>query len=325
MWQTLRRSPGSFVAALLLHLTLAGLTLVGLDWLSGGPDRLARPQVVQARIVDAAALQAEVDRLEQIEEERRVREEARARAEEERRAAEEAKRLAEQERRQEAEASRKAKAEAQARRAAEERRRAEEEAARVAEERRKAEEQAQREAAKRRAEEEAQRQAAEERRRVEEEAARVAEERRKAEEQAQREVAAKRRAEEEAQRQREAAEAAQRAREEELLAALEAEQQATELAATEIDLYAAAIDEQIRRYWVRPAGSRRDLVSTVEVRLIPGGEVVPGSVRVVRSSGDPAYDRSVVAAVYKASPLPVPSGRLFERFRDAKLRFKADN
>jgi colicin import membrane protein len=283
MWQTLRRSPGSFVAALLLHLTLAGLTLVGLDWLSGGPDRLARPQVVQARIVDAAALQAEVDRLEQIEEERRVREEARARAEEERRAAEEAKRLAEQERRQEAEASRKAKAEAQARRAAEERRRAEEEAARVAEERRKAEEQAQRE------------------------------------------VAAKRRAEEEAQRQREAAEAAQRAREEELLAALEAEQQATELAATEIDLYAAAIDEQIRRYWVRPAGSRRDLVSTVEVRLIPGGEVVPGSVRVVRSSGDPAYDRSVVAAVYKASPLPVPSGRLFERFRDAKLRFKADN
>jgi colicin import membrane protein len=286
MWQTLRRSPASFVAALLLHLTLAGLTLVGLDWLSGGPDRLARPQVVQARIVDAAALQAEVDRLEQIEEERRVREEARARAEEERRAAEEAKRLAEQERRQEAEASRKAKAEAQARRAAEERRRAEEEAARVAEERRKAQEQAQREAA------------------------------------------AKRRAEEEAQRQREAAEAAQRAREEELLAALEAEQQAeqeAQRASSEIDLYAVAIDEQIRRYWVRPAGSRRDLVCTVEVRLIPGGEVVPGSVRVVSSSGDPAYDRSVVAAVYKASPLPVPSGRLFERFRDAKLRFKAEN
>ena len=60
----------------------------------------------------------------------------------------------------------------------------------------------------------------------------------------------------------------------------------------------------------------------MEARLIPGGEVTPGSVRVIRSSGNPAFDRSVVAAVYKASPLPVPSGRLFEQFRNLGLNFK---
>ncbi|MEA3276828.1 MAG: cell envelope integrity protein TolA, partial [Pseudomonadota bacterium] len=119
---------------------------------------------------------------------------------------------------------------------------------------------------------------------------------------------------------RKAEEEARRTREQDLLSALEAEQ-----AASELDSYVAAIDERIRQVWVRPSGSKRDLVCTVEVRLIPGGEVVPGSVRVVSSSGDGAYDRSVVAAVYKASPLPVPSGRLFDRFRDAHFVFKADN
>jgi len=60
----------------------------------------------------------------------------------------------------------------------------------------------------------------------------------------------------------------------------------------------------------------------VSVRLIPGGEVVPNSVRIVQSSGHPAFDQSVVAAVYNASPLPVPSGPSFERFfREFDLTF----
>jgi len=63
----------------------------------------------------------------------------------------------------------------------------------------------------------------------------------------------------------------------------------------------------------------------VEVRLLPGGDVVPGSVQVVQSSGNDAFDRSVVAAVYKATPLPVPSGRLFEQFREPNFKFKAEN
>ena len=59
---------------------------------------------------------------------------------------------------------------------------------------------------------------------------------------------------------------------------------------------------------------------TLRVRLIPGGEVL--SADVVETSGDGAFDRSVVAAVYKASPLPWPEDRdLAARFRDINFIF----
>ena len=127
------------------------------------------------------------------------------------------------------------------------------------------------------------------------------------------------------QKRRQAAEqAALQAEEQALAAALAAEEAAqAEPAASDIQFYAAAIDSRIRDTWVRPLGSsRRDLSCTIEIQLLSNGEVVADSVRLVRSSGDPAYDRSVVAAVYKASPLPVPAGPLFERFRKLRLEFK---
>ena len=164
---------------------------------------------------------------------------------------------------------------------------------------------------------------AEARRKAEEKARRQAEARRKAEEQAQRQAEAKRKAEEKARRQAEARRRAeketeaQRAREEALQAALEAEQ-----AASNLGVYKRKIRERIHRIWVRQPGMGWDLSCGVEVRLIPGGEVIPSGVRVTRSSGNPAFDQSVVVAVYKASPLPVPSGRLFEQFRNLKLVFK---
>lgn len=54
-----------------------------------------------------------------------------------------------------------------------------------------------------------------------------------------------------------------------------------------------------------------NLVGNPEVRclvkLLPTGEVV--SVRVTRSSGNPAYDDAVVRAIEKSSPLPLPADR----------------
>jgi colicin import membrane protein len=49
--------------------------------------------------------------------------------------------------------------------------------------------------------------------------------------------------------------------------------------------------------------------------------VIPDSVSVVRGSGNAAFDQSVIAAVYNASPIPVPSGPAFERFREFDLKF----
>jgi colicin import membrane protein len=80
---------------------------------------------------------------------------------------------------------------------------------------------------------------------------------------------------------------------------------------------------RVRQFWVRPPATGRDLATVVSVRLIPGGEVVPNSVRVVQSSGNTAFDQSVVAAVNQASPLPVPSGPVFERFSRVQFHLQA--
>jgi colicin import membrane protein len=112
------------------------------------------------------------------------------------------------------------------------------------------------------------------------------------------------------------AQEAQRAREED-----PGSQRFSAQIAREADRYVPVIRDRVRQVWVRPPAADRDLVTVVSVRLIPGGDVVPNSVRVVRSSGHPAFDQSVVAAVYNASPLPVPSGPTFERFREFDFTF----
>ena len=114
-----------------------------------------------------------------------------------------------------------------------------------------------------------------------------------------------------------AAEEAQRAREGDPNSSL-----ATEQLAREADRYVPVIRDRVRQVWVRPPATGRDLATVVSVRLIPGGDVVPNSVRVVKSSGNTAFDQSVVAAINQASPLPVPSGPLFERFREFNFTFR---
>ncbi len=68
-----------------------------------------------------------------------------------------------------------------------------------------------------------------------------------------------------------------------------------------------------------PAG----LSCLIRVKLIPGGEVVDA--KVVRSSGDPLFDRSVETAVLKASPLPMPADvAMFKYFREINFNFNPD-
>lgn len=92
----------------------------------------------------------------------------------------------------------------------------------------------------------------------------------------------------------------------------------------EVERYKALIRQKVSRSWNRPATAAKGLQCTVRVRLVAGGEVLAASV--VRSSGDPVFDRSVENAVYKATPLPVPQDpQVFSYFREIEFVFNPEN
>lgn len=90
---------------------------------------------------------------------------------------------------------------------------------------------------------------------------------------------------------------------------------------SEIDRYYGLIKQQVTRNWNIPAASRKGLKCTLRVRVVSGGEVL--AVNVIVSSGDPVFDRSAENALFKASPLQVPSDPdLFNRvFREFNFDF----
>lgn len=120
---------------------------------------------------------------------------------------------------------------------------------------------------------------------------REAEEKRQADIQKQREEnERKRREDEQQQRQSELADESER------LAAMNSNEMAA---------YLYALQQRVVRSWVRPASAKPGLECKVRIRQLPGGEVVNATI--VSCNGDAAVQRSIEAAVYKASPLPTPS------------------
>ncbi|KTD51673.1 TolA colicin import membrane protein [Legionella quinlivanii] len=105
-------------------------------------------------------------------------------------------------------------------------------------------------------------------------------------------------------------------------AAQEAAQQAR--LAGEVDKYKAMIVNAIGRQWILPENVDSHLSSQFRIRLAPDGAVL--EVTLMRSSGDPILDRSAQTAIYKASPLPVPSDpETFNLFRDISLTVRPEN
>lgn len=85
--------------------------------------------------------------------------------------------------------------------------------------------------------------------------------------------------------------------------------------------YQFALQQKIMRNWVPPASAQPGIECIVDVRQLPGGDVV--TVIVGRCNGDAAVRRSIEAAVLKASPLPRPSDpNLFRR--DLRITFKPE-
>jgi len=289
----------------LAHLALLAVLVFSLDW-SPAPSVARKPAPIQAVAIDARKLDAEVERKKKLEAARQL---------EKKRAEQEKKQLAEKQRKAEAArkkavAEKKRKAEvARKKVAAEKKRQAELKKKAEAEKKRKAE------AVRKKAEAEKQRKAEAARKKA------AAEKQRKAEEARKKAEAEKKRKAEEARRKAEA--------EREMRERLAAEQerlraQRDSAMQRMIDEYGLYIKEKVQRSWIRPSGGSERLSCVVNVRLIPGGEVV--DVKIIRGSGNAAFDRSVEAAVFKASPLPVPPDpEVMEKFRSITFEFNPDS
>lgn len=129
----------------------------------------------------------------------------------------------------------------------------------------------------------------------------------------------------EAKRQQDAAEKAnkeQKLQDARKQAAIEAEKNAR--IAGEVDRYKALIINAISRQWILPENTQNGLASQFRIRLAPDGSVM--EVTLTRSSGDNLLDHSAQSAIYKASPLPVPTDPdAFNTFRDISLTVRPEN
>jgi colicin import membrane protein len=80
------------------------------------------------------------------------------------------------------------------------------------------------------------------------------------------------------------------------------------------------IRQKIKSRVVLPPGLNGNPEAIYSVTLLPGGEVQ--DVRLVKSSGVPAYDAAVEHAIHAADPFPVPSDPdLFQILRQANYKF----
>ena len=88
--------------------------------------------------------------------------------------------------------------------------------------------------------------------------------------------------------------------------------------------FSAAVKKRISNRWSIPPGlrDRDDLEVTVRVALTPAGELERPP-EVVRSNGPGYFNGSVVRAVKKAAPFPMPEGPT-RAFQALKLRFSPD-
>jgi colicin import membrane protein len=260
------------------------LVVISGVWIGQEVDRKAQPRHIEARMVDLSALAEKKAAEEQLMKDKAAAEAAKKRA------AEQAKKAKAEElkRKKAAEAKRKADAKkaAEKKKADEAKRKKAAEAKKRAEAERKAAERKKAEAAKKKADAEAKKaelKAAEEAKKKAEAKKRQAEEaKRKAAEEAKRKAVAERKAQEQAEAKRREELARQRAA-------------AAERAAQTVADVGAYIRTLTEDNWRLPSTARNGMTATVRIHFFPSGEV--DLAEIIKSSGDMAYDRSVLQAI----------------------------
>ena len=278
LWQDVKKNPMALVAAIVLHAVLIVALSINLKGSEVHVPKRVPQETVEAVVVDAAMIDAQIEKLRQQERDKvaaQKREQERVKRE----LAAEKKRQAELKKKQEAERLAAERKEAERKEA--ERKKAEAEKQRLAELERKKE-------AERK---EAERKEAERKKREAEEAKRQAELKKQQEEEARRKQAEeelKRKLAEEERLEREAAEAAERMARLDLLRLQ----------------YVRMIESRVRDNWRKPPGTTTVPDCKLDVTQNRLGDVL--DVRVQDCPGDAVYKRSIESAVRRASPLPPP-------------------
>lgn len=106
-----------------------------------------------------------------------------------------------------------------------------------------------------------------------------------------------------------------------LLAAQQADaaRKAAGARASALGEYIARITAKVRGGWILPQDLQGNPEAIFLVTQLPTGDVL--HIKLLKSSGNPAYDTAVERAILKSSPLPLPSDRsLFDR--ELKLTFR---
>ena len=297
---------------LLVHVVVLTLFAVNIDF-----ERHVviptKPVAVQAKVINGAAIDAEIKRQENLEQEKldteiKRQQELEDKALQAKKAREvEEKRLAdlEQERLKQTEIDKQREIEVQKKADLEKKRLTELETKRKAEEANLAKIKAEQVAEKKKAEDLKKAQVAAAAKKQAELEARQkaeAEAKKKAEE-----LAAKKKAEQEARKKAVAAQEAKRLAE--LQAALASEMAAEESFTDAVDSgamnrYVLAISQSIERNWRKPAGAKEGLKCTLNVKQLPGGDV--GELSFGTCNADAVTKDSIEQAVFRASPLPEP-------------------
>ncbi len=100
----------------------------------------------------------------------------------------------------------------------------------------------------------------------------------------------------------------------------EADTERDRRALTEVEKFISLIHQDVTSSWILPANFKSGSRCTVRVKIIPGGEVA--DVKVSKCTGGVLFERSVDAAVRRASPLPVPKDPyVFDKIRDIDFLF----
>ena len=116
-------------------------------------------------------------------------------------------------------------------------------------------------------------------------------------------------------------EARLRQEQEDALRKIQEREAAQAAARSRLDAYSRLVGDRIKRYIVLPPSIQGNPEAQFEVVQIPGGEIL--SVRLKRSSGNPAYDAAVERAIHKAQPLPPPPDPArFSEVRELELKFR---